>query len=94
MNEMASAPFDSIESSHAFVALLLQAIEETAADVRKGLRPPLRAAAARRRQALQLVVYKLEQLRRHVATSHDLLADLRALRRMLEGERPRATRAS
>jgi hypothetical protein len=86
MDEMVSSPFESIESSHEYVALLLQAIEETAADVRRGLRRPQPAAAVRRRQAFQLVAYKLEQLRRHVATSHSLLSDLRALRQMLHGE--------
>jgi len=95
MNEMASVPFESIESSHEYVALLLQAIEETAADVRRGLRRPQPAAALRRRQAFQLVAYKLEQLRRrHVATSHSLLNDLLTLRRMMrvEGAMTPATR--
>jgi hypothetical protein len=86
MNERTSAPFESIESSHEYVALLLQAIEETAADVRKDLGRPNRAAAVRRRQGFQLVAYKLDQLRRHVATSHCLLNDLRTLRRMLQAE--------
>ena len=41
----------------------------------------------RRREAFQLVAYKLEQLHLHLATSRRLLNDLRALRRMLHGER-------
>jgi hypothetical protein len=64
----------------------LQAIEETTAEVRRGLQRPQPAAAVRRRQAFQLVAYKLEQLRRHVATSHSLLSDLRTLRRILQAE--------
>lgn len=48
MNERTGAPFASIESARECVALLLQAIEETAADVGKDLRRPHRAAAVRR----------------------------------------------
>jgi len=80
-------PFHSIESSHEYVALLLQAIEETATDVGEDLRRTHSSGAARRREAFQLIAYKLEQLRSHVATSRRLLNDLRTLRRMLHGER-------
>ena len=43
-------------------------------------------SAERRLQALHLVTYKLEQLGRHMDTSHRLLTDLRTLRRLLLGE--------
>jgi hypothetical protein len=77
--------FGSIESSDAFVALLLQAVEETATDVGEDLRLT-HGAGGRRREALQLVAYKLEQLRFHLATSRRRLNDLRNLRLIVEGE--------
>ena len=87
MNDHTGRPFDSIESSHEYVALLLEAIEETATDVGQDLRRAHGANAVRRRQAFQLVAYKLEKLRVHLATSGRLLDDLRTLRHMLHGER-------
>ncbi len=87
MNEHPGRPFDSIESSHEYVGMLLQDIEETAADVGENLHRPHGPETARRREAFQLVAYKLEQLRLHLATSRRLLNDLRTLRRMLHGER-------
>ncbi len=80
-------PFGSIESAHEYVGILLEALEETAADVGHELHGPNSSVAVRRRQAFQLVAYKLEQLRIHVATTRRLLNDLRTLRRMLHGER-------
>lgn len=86
-NEHSDRPFHSLESSHEYVGLLLQAIEETAADVGEDQRHAHDAGAARRHMAFQLIAYKLQQLRLHVATSRRLLSDLRTLRRMLQGER-------
>jgi len=80
-------PFDSLEGSHEYVGLLLQAIEESTADVGEDLRHAHDAGAARRHMAFQLIAYKLEQLRLHVATSRRLLSDLQTLRGMLQGER-------
>jgi hypothetical protein len=87
MHEDPGRPFNNIESSHEYVTLLLQAIEETAADVVEGLHGPPSPETARRREAFQLVAYKLEQLHLHLATSRRLLNDLRTVRRMLHGER-------
>jgi hypothetical protein len=78
-------PFPSIESAHEYVGLLLQAIEETAADVDEDLGYARQDRSARRREAFQLIAYKLEQLRLHLSASSRLLNDLRTLRRMLEG---------
>jgi hypothetical protein len=85
VNEDPAGPFGTIESSDAYVALLLQAVEETATDVSENLRLT-HDAGGRRREALQLVAYKLEQLRFHLATSRRRLNDLRTLRRLVEGE--------
>jgi hypothetical protein len=80
-------PFDSLESSHEYVAMLAQAVEETAAEIGETLGRAHRAEAARRREAFQVIAYKLEKLRVHLATSRRLLNDLRTLRRLLHGER-------
>ena len=65
--EQPGRPFGSIESSEEYVALLLQAVEETAADVGEDLRRP-EGPLGRQREALQLVAYKLEQLHFHLTT--------------------------
>jgi len=43
--------------------------------------------AARRHEALRLVVYKLDRLAWHMQAGHRTLNDLRTLRRLLLGER-------
>jgi hypothetical protein len=78
-------PFETIESAHEYVGLLLQTIQETAGEVGEDLRRPHPEGSARRRQAFQLVAFKLEQLCSHVATSQRLLNDLRMLRALLAG---------
>ena len=77
--------FGSIESSDEYVALLLQAVEATAGDVVEDLRGA-HGLERRQREALQLVAYKLEQLRSHLTTSRRRLNDLRNLRLILHGE--------
>ena len=86
VDDHAGRPFDSIESAHEYVGLLLQAIQETADDVGEDLRHTHSTGSARR-EAFQLIAYKLGQLLSHVATSRRLLTDLRTLRCMLEGRR-------
>lgn len=80
-------PFDSIESSHQYVALLAQAIEEARADVQADIALAVADRADRRREALQLVLYKLEKLESHMSASRRILNDLRTLRRLLLDER-------
>lgn len=82
-----SRPFASIESSREYVGLLLQTIEEAATEVGEDLSLTTPDGAERRREAFQLVAYKLDRLRVHVATTRRLLNDLRNLRLMLDGER-------
>lgn len=76
--------FSSIEASHAFVARLLDVVDGTAAGVGEDLRLTSRDGG-RRREALRLVAYKLEQLRFHLAVSRRRLGELRALRLILDG---------
>jgi hypothetical protein len=78
--------FDSIESACEYVGLLLEAIVESAAEL-DDLRQATGAASPRRRDALLLIAYKMDQLRAHIDAGHRGLNDLRALQRMLEDER-------
>jgi hypothetical protein len=82
-------PFDSIESSHEYVALLAEAIKEARQDVDAEIEIAVREGADRRTQALQLVAYNLAKLDLHMTTSRRILNDLRTLRRLLLDERPR-----
>jgi len=80
-------PFDSIESSHQYVALLAQAIEEAKLDVQGDVAMAIADRADRRRDALQLVLYNLTKLESHMGASRRILNDLRTLRRLLLDER-------
>jgi hypothetical protein len=82
-------PFDSIEDSLEYIGLLREAIEANKAIVAEQARAAQAARAPRRAEALQLAVYKLERLGRHVDDSRRILNDLRMLRRLLLGERQR-----
>jgi hypothetical protein len=77
--------FDSLESAHEYVGLLLEAIQDTASEVGDDLRQT-KGASQEQREAFRLIAYKLEQLRFHVEASHRRLNDLRTLHRMLEEE--------
>jgi len=80
-------PFDNIESAQEYLALLSQALEEAAANAEADILGEEHSHTARRRDALRLVLYKLEKLEQHVKASHRLLNDLRTLRRLLLDER-------
>ncbi len=85
-------PFTTIESAYEFLTLMTAAIHETRRDIEA---ESARAGdAPRRREAFQLVAYKLEKLDQHVARSRVLLNDLRTLRRLLYAERVGATPAT
>ena len=80
-------PFDSLEGSHEYVALLAEAIEEARQDVEAEIALAVAEAADRRKEALQLVAYNLAKLNLHMTTSRRILNDLRTLRRLLLDER-------
>jgi hypothetical protein len=88
-------PFDNIEGSHEYVALLAEAIEEARKEVDAEVALALSEGAERRKEALQLVAYNLAKLNLHMTTSRRILNDLRTLRRLLlaerQGERPEST---
>ncbi len=80
-------PFDSIEGSHEYVALLAEVVEEARREVDQDIALAIEESADRRRQALQLVAYNLAKLSMHLNSSRRILNDLRTLRRLLLAER-------
>jgi hypothetical protein len=98
MADRGDTPFDNIDSAREYVGLLREALEEAQAMVAIDVAQALREGAARRLEALQIVVHKLDGLRRHLDTSHRLLNDLRTLHRLLlrerRGSRPTSARRS
>ena len=79
-------PFDNIESSHQYVAMLAEAIEEARLEVEAEI-ALMNGAPERRKEALQVVAYNLAKLSLHITTSGRILNDLRTLRRLLLAER-------
>lgn len=87
MNGQSETPFHNIESALEYVNHLLEATREAQAQIDTEI---LRAATpqlTRRKQALQLVNYKLDQLSSHITASRRILNDLRTLRRLLSEDR-------
>jgi hypothetical protein len=87
-------PFDNIENSHRYVALLAEAIAEARLDVNSDVALAVAEGADRRRDALQLVLYKLNRLESHMNASRRILNDLRTLRRLLLEEREQKQQAA
>ncbi len=87
MSYRSETPFDSIEDSHEYVALLADAIEEAKRDVEADIALAEADKAQRRKEALQLVAYNLAKLSLHITSSRRILNDLRTLRRLLLAER-------
>lgn len=87
MSYHSETPFDNIESSHEYVRLLAEAIEEAVAEVEADLAAAGETGADRRKEALQLVLFNMNKLKGHMASSRRILNDLRTLRRLLLKER-------
>jgi hypothetical protein len=83
----AETPFDSIEGSHEYVAMLAESLNEARRDVEAEIAVAEREGADRRKQALLLVSYNLAKLHLHITTSRRIINDLRSLRRLLLAER-------
>jgi hypothetical protein len=82
IGEERETPFDSIEGAHEYVTLLAEALEEAHEAVHQDAAvASKREGAERRLQALQIVEYKLTQLREHLICTRWILNDLRTLRR-------------
>ena len=80
-------PFDNIESAQQFVGLLIEAIEESRADVEADIARTESNLSGRQKQALQLVSDTLAKLSHHMTTNRRMLKDLRTLRRILLEQR-------
>jgi hypothetical protein len=87
MSHSAETPFDNIESSHEYVTLLAEAVEVALAEVEAEVALAGTDGAERRKEALQLVAFKLQKLSSHMTSSRRILNDLRSLRRLLLEER-------
>jgi hypothetical protein len=87
VNYESETPFDSIEGSHEYVAMLAESLNEARRDVEADIAAADRDGAERRKQALLLVSYNLAKLHLHITTSRRILNDLRSLRRLLLAER-------
>ena len=87
MEHIEETPFDNIEGSHEYVALLAEALNEARREIEDEVRLAEREQAERRKQALLLVSYNLEKLNLHITASRRILNDLRSLRRLLLAER-------
>ena len=87
MSYQSETPFDNIESSHQYVALLADAVEEARLDVEADIAMAMADDAPHRKEALQLVCYNLLKLSSHITASRRILNDLRTLRRLLLDER-------
>src|SRR3954453_10735648 len=83
----AETPFDSIEGSHEYVAMLAEALDEARREVEEEVATAEREHADRRKEALLLVSYNLAKLNLHITSSRRILNDLRTLRRLLLAER-------
>jgi septal ring factor EnvC (AmiA/AmiB activator) len=87
VNYKSQTPFDNIESALEYVNHLLDATQEARAQVETEILRTASPELARRKQALQLVRFKLDKLSSHIAASRRILNDLRTLRRLLLEER-------
>lgn len=87
MSYQAETPFDSIEGSHEYVAMLAEALDEARREVEAEVALAERDSADRRKEALLLVSFNLAKLNLHITTSRRILNDLRTLRRLLLAER-------
>lgn len=87
MTTSTETPFDSIEGSHRYIAMLFEVIEEAQADVAAGIEVAVAERALRRKEALQIVALNLSKLAAHMTASRRILNDLRTLQRLLFEER-------
>ncbi|HEY2353084.1 MAG TPA: hypothetical protein VGH83_11270 [Candidatus Acidoferrum sp.] len=87
MPYQAETPFDNIESALEYVDKLLGATREAQSEIATETVRAQNPEMERRRQALQLVNFKLEKLCTHIVASRRILNDLRMLRRLLLEER-------
>jgi hypothetical protein len=82
-----SGPFDSIESTHEFFALLGEIVTDTRKDIEQDVKKESNGKVSRRIEAMRLAIYNLDKLQVHITKSRRILNDLRSVRRLLFEER-------
>ena len=87
MSYQSETPFDNIESALEYVDQLLGATREAQNEIEMEMVRAANPEMARRKQALQIVNFKLVKLSTHIVASRRILNDLRMLRRLLLEER-------
>ncbi len=87
MSPEPARPFDSIEGTHEFIALLEESIGEAVLEVKDYIQTARTERDPRRAEALTLANYKMSQLLSHIHKSRRILNDLRTIRRLLFQER-------
>ena len=87
MIQPSKTTFENIESAHAYVGLLCEAVDETTRMIEQEMARARDFTGSRHLDALRLVHYKLHSLGGHLVMSRRLLSDLRMLRRYLLDER-------
>jgi hypothetical protein len=87
MTQKTESSFDSIESAHEFVALLVETVREAKREVEADVQRESTSESPRRLEALRTTLYSMEKLELHMNKSRRILNDLRSLRRLLFDER-------
>lgn len=87
MSHRIETPFDSIENAQQYIRLLAEAVAEAKGDIEEQILAATNQMSHRRIQALRMVDYNLEKLKKYLAGSSRTLNDLRSLRRILLEER-------
>lgn len=80
-------PFESIEDTQEFIALLCEAIDDAAREIESETVLAQAEKLPRRIEALNLAAFKLAQLKVHVSKSRRIVNDLRTIRRLMISER-------
>jgi len=83
MTPRQQTPFESIEGALEYVGQLLEATQEAKRQIEEEIVHASSPEQARKKQALQLVMFKLATLDFHITKSKRVLGDLRKLRRLI-----------
>jgi hypothetical protein len=87
MNAEYQGPFETIESAQEFLRLLVGAVVEAKRDLHEQIDEETTPRAPRKKEALQVALFSLNKLEKHIQISLCTLNDLRSLRRVMWGER-------
>jgi len=87
MRHRIETPFDSIENAQQYIKLLGEAVAQAQCDIDKEIIVATDRMSYRRLEALRMVEYNLDKLKRYLSGSGRALNDLRSLRRLLHEER-------